>query len=251
MKVKFLGTGTSHGIPMLSCDCAVCSSSNPKDKRYRCSVLLEQDDKRIVIDTGYEFRLQLVRENIKHIDAVLYTHSHSDHIAGFDDLRVFCRYKEFPIYCSKYVLDYLKQAHPYAFCSYKGGPKLAVTVIESFTHYNIEGFDILAVEVRHTKDVDLKTMAFRIGSLGYITDCTYMSDEAIEAFKGIDTLIVGALHKLPSNAHFSFEEAYLLSKKLGAKDVYFTHINHNTSYDEINTLYPNAKSAYDGLELNI
>ena len=251
MIVKFLGTGTSHGIPMLGCSCSVCTSGREKDTRYRCSILLEKDGKRIVIDTGYEFRLQMIRENIKNIDAVIYTHSHLDHIAGLDDLRVFSAGKKFPIYCSIYTLKYLEIAYPYIFGQNEGRPNLKAHVVESFKHYNIEGFDVTAVEVNHTRSCGFKTMAYRIGSLGYITDCTYISDEGIEVFKGVDTLIVGALQKEPHNAHYSFAEAYELGKKIGAKHIYFTHINHKTSYDEINTLFPGALSAYDGLCLNI
>lgn len=249
MKVTFLGTGTSHGVPMLGCDCAVCRSLDVRDKRYRSSLLLEKEGKNLVIDTGYEFRLSLLREGVKDVSAVLYTHSHLDHIAGLDDLRVFSQKEKLKVYSDLKVHEFITQHFAYAVgpSAFPGVPHLESIVLEPYKSYDIAGFPVTPVIVEHGRATHFEIYGYRIANFAYITDCTFIPEKSYEALKGVKTLALGALRKEPHGAHFSFEEAYLAGKKIGAEKIYFTHINHNTSYEEINRLYSDAESAYDTL----
>ena len=253
MKVTFLGTGTSHGVPMLGCSCPVCKSKDPRDKRYRSSLLLEKEGKVLVIDTGYEFRLSLLREDVKNVDAVLYTHSHADHLAGIDDLRVFSQNKKLCIYSNEDTINYIKTHYSYAVerPAFPGIPHLTPIVLEPYKEYEIESFTVVPLVVEHGRMTHMKIYGYRIGPLAYITDCTYITDESFASLKGISHMIIGALRKEKHGAHFSFEEAHEAALKAGAKKIYFTHINHNTSYIEISSLYADAESAYDGLSFEV
>lgn len=253
MTLTFLGTGTSHGIPVLGCDCAVCTSADERDKRYRSSVLLRKDGHAIVIDTGYEFRLSMLREKVKRIDSVLYTHAHADHMAGIDDLRVFSQQKPFDIWSSRNVVNFIDEHYHYAVArpDFPGIPHLRPCVLEPYRIYDIATFPVMAIPVEHGRMTHMPIYGYRIGKLAYITDCTYIPPESYEALKGIDTLVIGALRKEPHGAHFCFEEAHEAGVKMGAKQIYFTHINHATSFAEIDSLYPDAHSAYDTLTIEI
>lgn len=251
MRVTFLGTGTSHGIPMIGCDCPVCTSNDIHDKRFRSSIMLEDKDRRIVIDTGYEFRLQMLREHVKHLDAVLYTHAHLDHTAGLDDLRVFCNNGPFPIYGSENTLTILKHQYPYAIDNayIPGAPLLHANVLDAFEKVEIAGFEIEPIPVYHGKEL---IFGYRIGSFAYLTDTSRIPDNSFEALKGVKTLAIVGLRHIPHEKHFSFAQAYEKGKALGVDRIYFTHINHQTCYSEINSLYPGyAYSAYDGLKLEV
>lgn len=253
MKVTFLGTGTSHGVPMLGCSCPVCRSADPRDKRFRSSLLLENDEHTLVIDTGYEFRLSLLREEVRNVDAVLYTHSHADHTAGIDDLRVFSQDRQLNIYSNQSTVDYIKEHYSYAVRKpdFPGIPHLTPVVLEPLKKYVIESFPVVAIPVEHGRMTHMGIYGYRIGKMAYITDCTFIPDESFEALSGVSTLIIGALRKTPHGAHFSFDEAYAAAKRIGAERIYFTHINHNTSYKEISSLFSDAESAYDGLSIEM
>ena len=254
MIVTFLGTGTSHGIPVIGCHCPVCESDDERDKRYRSSIMVEKNDKRLIIDTGYEFRLQMLRAKVDRIDGVLYTHSHADHLSGIDDLRVFTYSSNLPIYGNAATIKFIKEHYSYAFYNslFPGIPHFEANVLKPYQEVNISGFKILPVTILHGRMMKNEILGYRIDdNFAYITDVSYMPDETINCLKGVETLVIGALRMKPHGAHYSFGEAYEASKKIGAKNIYFTHINHETSYKEINSLYSDAKSAYDTLLLEI
>lgn len=253
MRLVFLGTGTSHGVPMLGCSCPVCLSDDEHDKRYRSSVLLEKDGKRIVIDTGYEFRLALLREGVKSIDAVLYTHAHADHMAGIDDLRVFSQKQPFDIYSSSETIDYIDKHYHYAIArpDFPGIPHLRPNVLVPYRSYEIASFPVMAIPIEHGRMTHMPIYGYRIGKLAYLTDCTFIPPESYEALQGIEVLVIGALRKREHGAHFSFEEAHEAGRKMGAKRIFFTHINHETFAREIDSLYEDAFGAYDTLSIEI
>ena len=254
MKVTFLGTGTSHGVPVIGCHCPVCESDDFRDKRYRSSIMIEKNDKRLIIDTGYEFRLQMLRAKVDKIDGVLYTHSHADHLSGIDDLRVFTYSSNLPIYGNDETIKFIKEHYSYAFYNsmFPGIPHFEANVLSPYQEVNICGFQILPVTILHGRMMKNEILGYRIDNkFAYVTDVSFMPEKTIECLKGVKTLVIGALRKKPHGAHYSFSEAYEVAKKIGAKDIYFTHINHETSYKEINSLYSDAKSAYDTLILEI
>lgn len=253
MKITFLGTGTSHGVPVLGCSCPVCKSTDEHDKRYRSSLVLEKDGKVLIIDTGYEFRLAALRAGLTNVDGVLYTHSHADHIAGIDDLRVFSQKQQLCVYANASTIDYINTHYAYAVKKpdFPGIPHLTPVVLSPYEKIMIQGFEVTAIPIEHGRITHMGILGFRIGDFAYLTDCTFIPEESFAALKGVKTLVMGALRKEPHGAHFSFSESYAAFKRIGAEKLYFTHINHSTSYEEINTLYDDAKSAYDGLSICI
>lgn len=254
MKVTFLGTGTSHGIPVIGCHCPVCESKDERDKRYRSSIALEKNGKRLVIDTGYEFRLQMLRAKFDTLDGVLYTHSHADHLSGIDDLRVFAYNNNFPIYGNASTINFIKSHYSYAFQGpqFPGIPHFEAHTLQPYKSVDISGFKVLPVAVEHGRMTKMEILGYRIDdNFAYVTDVSNMPETTYDALNGVETLVIGALRKKPHGAHFSFSDAYNAAKRIGAKNIYFTHINHETSYSEINSLYSDAKSAYDMLELEV
>lgn len=271
MRVTFLGTGTSHGIPVIACDCPVCRSTDEHDKRYRSSILIEKDGTSIVIDTGYEFRLAAVRAGIKRLDAVLYTHSHSDHIMGLDDLRVFTHDGSLPIYGSRQTLDHIKSVFSYAFTFHDwphdhvdkeeadainelkshnyGLPLLSANVIAPFESVRIGNIEVKAIPAHHGL---MEVYGYRIDDFTYLTDVSHIDPDSMEALKGTRILVLGALRERQHPTHFTFREAYDVAEKIGCEVCYFTHINHETSYEEINRRYaPLCLSSYDNLTLEV
>lgn len=253
IRVTFLGTGTSHGIPVIGCNCDRCTSKDPKDNRYRSSVLIEKDGTSLVIDTGYEFRLQCLRAGIAHLDGVLYTHDHSDHLVGLDDLRVFCKTKHLPVYSIKSEMELIVKRFDYAFASslYEGIPKLDANYLEPYEHYKIGSLDVMAIPVMHGKK---RIAGYRIENMAYITDVSDIQMEKnAEYLKDLDLLIIGALREEPHPTHYCFTQALEKAKELKAKRVYFTHINHSSSNSYIENKYgpQGAMPAYDGLVLEV
>lgn len=252
MTVRFLGTGTSQGIPVIACRCEVCISTDARDKRLRSSVLLQLGNRNIVIDTGPDFRCQMLREHVDHLDAILFTHSHKDHIAGLDDVRAFNRQQgAIDIYGTKDVHDALRREFYYAFTEkkYPGVPQLELHEITS-APFSLFGVDIIPIEVMHYK---MPVLGFRLGNLTYITDAKTVSDLEIEKIRGTNVLVVNALQREPHISHFTLDEAIAFSKRVGAAQTYFTHISHNLGrHDEVNRILPEGISlAYDGLVLTI
>jgi phosphoribosyl 1,2-cyclic phosphate phosphodiesterase len=252
MKLTFLGTGTSQGVPVIACNCTICRSQNPKDQRLRTSVLIQDENQTIVIDSGPDFRQQLLREKIQSLDAVLFTHEHKDHIAGLDDVRAFnYRYdKAMNVYCTDAVETALRREFNYVFENqhYPGVPKIQLHNINDQT-FPLGCWAVTPLPVMH---LNLPVLGFRIGHLSYVTDANFMSEETKERIKGSQILILNALRNEKHPSHFTLEEAIDLANELEVPQVYFTHISHQLGlHDDVQSkLPPHMHLAYDGLTLN-
>lgn len=251
VEIIFLGTGTSQGIPIITCKCDVCMSSDPKDKRLRTSILIKEQGRTFVIDTGPDFRQQMLREQVEDLDAVIFTHEHKDHTAGFDDIRPFnfVHKKKIDVYASVRVQDALKREFAYIFSDskYPGIPEVNMHLIEG-DRINIKGVDVVPIEVMHHK---LPVLGFRFGDFTYITDANFISDKEKEKIKGSKILILNALRKEDHISHFSLQQAIDLANELAVPQIYFIHISHQLGkHKEIeNELQENIRLAYDGLKL--
>lgn len=251
VKVTVLGTGTSKGIPEIGCDCRVCTSEDPRDKRLRTSVLVETMGLRILIDASPDFRRQAIRHGIHHIDALLVTHIHYDHVGGMDDLRPFCLNGDIPVYCRQDVNDDLRRRLDYCFrdAKYPGVPGFDTHII-SDRPFLLKGLKVIPVSVNHGK---LPIVGYRIGNFAYITDCKTMEDSEKEKLKGLDVLILNALRHRDHFAHLTIEEAVALVRELKPKKAYLTHLCHEagTHEDLLKQLPEDILPAYDGLTLTI
>jgi phosphoribosyl 1,2-cyclic phosphate phosphodiesterase len=249
--ITFLGTGTSQGVPVIACDCEVCTSDDPRDARLRTSILIEGKEKVIVIDSGPDFRYQMLRANVQRLDAIVFTHEHKDHIAGLDDIRAFNYKQQAPIdvYADERVQKALKREFHYIFDDYKypGIPQLNLHTIglEPFTIGKIK---FIPIEVMHFK---LPVLGFRINDFTYITDAKSVSDEEREKIKGSKILVINALQKQYHISHFTLDEAIAFAEEMGAEKTYFTHISHRLGTHQAvsDMLPPNIELAYDGLKL--
>jgi|TARA_B110000263_G_scaffold187539_1_gene165205 phosphoribosyl 1,2-cyclic phosphate phosphodiesterase len=253
MKITFLGTGTSQGIPVIACDCKVCRSDNPKDNRLRTSVLIEDNNQTFVIDTGPDFRQQMLRENVQKLDAIIYTHQHKDHVAGMDDIRAFnYKFKKYmDIYCTAEVEEALIREFPYVFSSYKypGVPEIKIHNIKN-EPFNINGVEILPIEGLHYK---LPVFGYRINDFVYLTDVSFVSEKEKEKMKGADIIVLDALRKTPHISHFTMEQAVDLLEELQPKKGYLIHISHLMGlHNEVVKELPDfIKPAHDGLVLQL
>ena len=253
MKITFLGTGTSQGIPVIACDCKVCRSDNPKDNRLRTSVLIEDNNQTFVIDTGPDFRQQMLRENVQKLDAIIYTHQHKDHVAGMDDIRAFnYKFKKYmDIYCTAEVEEALIREFPYVFSSYKypGVPEIKIHNIKN-EPFNINGVEILPIEGLHYK---LPVFGYRINDFVYLTDVSFVSEKEKEKMKGADIIVLDALRKTPHISHFTMEQAVELLEELQPKQGYLIHISHLMGlHNEVVKELPDfIKPAHDGLVLQL
>ncbi|MGN0003530.1 MAG: MBL fold metallo-hydrolase [Sphingobacterium composti] len=251
MKVRFLGTGTSQGVPVIACDCVVCTSTDVHDNRLRSSILIELDNGRnIVIDTGPDFRYQMLRAGVKHLDAVLMTHSHKDHIAGLDDVRAFNyqQQKAISIYSNTATLEALQREFYYAFSAikYPGVPQLELKEIRPLDTFDIFGTTILPFEVLHYK---MPVLGFRIGNFAYITDAKTVTQESKSVLEGVDVLVVNALQEETHISHFTLDEALDFIAEINPSKAYLTHISHRFGSHEYiqSILPPNVFPAYDQL----
>ncbi|MCA0363903.1 MAG: MBL fold metallo-hydrolase [Bacteroidetes bacterium] len=254
MKITFLGTGTSTGVPVLTCKCDVCRSLDFRDKRLRVSLLIQHQDLNIVIDTGPDFRQQALTADLSHLDAVVFTHEHKDHTAGLDDVRPFNYLqgiKNCPIYAHPRVIHQLKQEYHYAFQSnpYPGVPIIECNEIDDKPFF-IKDLEFIPINVMHHK---LQVFGFRIQDFTYITDANYISEEEIEKIKGSKILVINALQRQPHLSHFTLQEAIDISAKIGAEHTYFTHISHKLGlHAEVEKELPAQISlAYDGLTISL
>ena len=254
MQLTFLGTGTSQGVPVIGCDCEVCSSSDERDNRTRASVLLSHEGKQVVIDAGPDFRTQMLANDVKSLDAVLITHEHNDHVAGLDDLRpfIFRQRREMPIYTSQAVDHAIRTRFDYAFSKdpYPGAPRLITHKITSGEAFSTSGMNFLPIEVMHGS---LAVLAFRSGSFTYVTDANFISEENIALIKGTKTMVINALHKQKHYSHFNLEEALEMIERVAPERCYLTHISHSMGLtaDWESQLPDNVFAAYDGLSLKV
>lgn len=253
MKVVFLGTGTSQGVPVIACDCEICRSENSKDKRTRTSVLIETNGKHIVVDTGPDFRQQMLREQVSRLDVVLITHQHRDHIAGLDDVRSFNfkQNKSMPVYGNVLVVEQIKREFHYAFAKkkYPGAPEIDLRQINDDA-FIADEIPVTPIEVWHHK---LPVFGYRIQDFTYITDANFISDHEKEKIKNSKILVINALQKEPHRSHFNFEQALGLIEEMKPESAYLTHIGHRMGFhDEVMLELPDhVHLAYDGLELNL
>lgn len=253
MKVTFLGTGTSSGIPQIGCNCNVCNSSDPRDNRLRCSIFIETENLKLLVDMGPDLRQQFLRENIKTLDAILITHPHRDHIGGLDEIRSlnFILQKPIDIYCNKFSEEGIRELHAYVFqkSDYPYLPKVNFKRILN-APFSINGLDILPVEVMHA---EMPVLGFRIGNFAYVTDCKTIAASEKEKLKNLDILVLNALRDQEHHSHLTFAQAIEIATELNPKKVYFIHISHHAGIHEIrqNTLPKNFFLAYDGLKLEV
>ncbi len=253
MKLTFLGTGTSQGVPVIGSKHPVCLSDNPKDKRLRTSAYLEVDGRALVFDTGPDFRQQMLTNNISKLDAVLFTHEHRDHTAGFDDIRPFnfMQKRDMPVYCSDRVAEALKRDYAYVFEAnkYPGAPGAVIHEIENQS-FDVNGVQVLPIEVMHMK---LSVFGFRVKDLVYITDAKTISVKEKNKAKNAKVLVLNCLRIEEHYSHFNLEEALALVEELKPERAYFTHISHLLGFhDEVTKLLPNnVHLAYDGLQIEI
>lgn len=254
LKVTFLGTGTSQGVPMIGCHCHVCSSADSKDKRLRSSILISYGSHQIVVDTGPDFRGQMLREEVPRLDAVLITHSHKDHIAGLDDVRAFnyLQQESIPIYGTTISHDALRREFYYAFSDHKypGVPQLELKEIEAAQPFELFGKSVMPIEVMHYR---MPVMGFRIDNFAYITDAKTISEESFSLLEGVEVLVLNALQREAHISHFTLEEALEVVARIQPKQAYFTHISHRFGrHTEIQSeLPPHVSLAYDGLQIEI
>lgn len=253
MEVTFLGTGTSQGIPIIGSDHPVCLSKNPKDKRLRVSVLVNWNNYNILIDCGPDFRQQMLANNVKHLDAILYTHEHNDHTAGLDDIRPFFFMQgDIPVYGHKRVLKALRKRFDYIFTTenkYPGAPGVKENIIDN-KPFNFHGLTIVPIEFWHNR---LQVFGFRMEEFAYLTDLKSIEEKEMEKLRDLKVLVVNALRIEPHHSHFNLEEALEFIEKVKPEKAYLTHISHLLGFhDEVEKeLPPNVHLAYDNLKIKL
>lgn len=263
MTVTVLGSGTSHGVPAIGCDCAVCRSADPRDRRSRPSILIELGAaaatpfggavRSILVDTSTDLRMQALANGVRRVDAILFTHTHADHVFGLDDVRRFNQMQKSPIACyaDEATVASLRRMFAYVFepPRQKGGglPQLALFALAGA--FSLGGVEVVPVTVFHGA---LPVLGFRIGAFAYLTDCNRIPDESWPLLAGVRTLVIDALRRRPHSTHFSVDEAVDASRRIGANRTYFTHISHDLSHADTNAQLPaGVELAYDGLVLEI
>jgi phosphoribosyl 1,2-cyclic phosphate phosphodiesterase len=253
LKVTFLGTGTSQGIPVIGSTHPVCLSNNPKDKRLRVSILVEWDDRVYVVDCGPDFRQQMLRAKCTKLDGILFTHEHADHTMGLDDIRpFFFRQGDIDLYAHERVFEALRSRFDYIFQTenkYPGAPNVISHIIEN-KPFQIDGKEVIPIEGFHFK---LQVFGFRFVDFAYLTDMKTVSDEEVKKLQGLEVLVVNALREQPHISHFNLEEALEFIEKVNPKRAYLTHISHHLGFhDEVSEKLPdNVFLAYDNLQISI
>lgn len=252
MEIRFLGTGTSTGVPQIGCTCRVCRSADPRDNRLRASAIVTLDNGRnILIDCGPDFRSQILAAGAPPLDALLITHSHYDHVGGIDDLRPYCKGGiHFPTYCSADVAADLRQRNPWSFATklYPGVPTFAIHEIEAGKPFEAAGAEILPLRIMHGR---LPILGYRIGPLAYITDCSSLPEESLDAIGGVDTLVINGLRHDPHPTHFTLEQALEVIASVRPAQAFITHISHDLGLASETGLPAGVSLAYDGLVYRI
>lgn len=258
MKFTFLGTGTSQGVPVIGCRCRVCTSTDPHDNRLRTAAMVETQGRRIVIDAGPDFRCQMLRTGVRHIDAILLTHEHRDHIAGLDDVRAF-NFVDYPvihrvdIYAAPRTAAYVRKAFDYAFIAdkYRGAPEMELHEIDTTRPFEVKGVTIIPIRGTHSERFEVT--GYRIGPLVYMTDFKALLDGEIEKLRGADTMVVNALRYTPHYSHFNVAEALDLIARIKPRQAFLTHMSHDIGlYAEASQHLPEGVHlAYDTLTFEI
>ena len=254
MRVTFLGTGTSHGVPMIGCRCAVCTSADPRDKRWRPSIYIEADTGgKLLVDTGPDLRAQALAFGVARVDAILYTHGHADHVVGLDDVRRFnaLQGRAIPCYADARTQDEIRRMFSYAFDpeSPKGGgiPDVEMRGIDA--EFEAAGTHVTAVPVYHGQRI---VQGFRIGAFAYLTDCSRIPSDSWRLLDGVDVLVLDALRERPHPTHFSLTEAVAAAERIGARQTLFTHIAHDLGHERVCARLPSSMSlAYDGQTVDL
>ena len=253
MKITLLGTGTSQGIPVIACKCDVCRSSDPKDKRLRSAIMVEDGKTRIVVDAGPDFRQQMLQHNVDSLDAILLTHEHADHIFGLDDIRSFnwLRRSAMDVYCESRVQENLKNIFNYVFAQnkYPGIPRMDLITVDS-NPFNVGDIEVVPIRLYHHK---LPVYGFRFGNFAYLTDFNTIEDPEFEKLTGIDLLVICALRKESHISHLNLKSALDIIEKLSPRKAYLTHMSHDIGKyaDLIKELPTNVEPGYDGLVLEL
>lgn len=249
MKITFLGTGTSTGNPEIGCRCEVCTSKDPRDWRLRASALVETEGKRILLDCGPDFRWQMIKHKIDHLDAVLITHEHYDHVGGLDDLRPFCREKGVDIYAEDFVAEAIETRIPYAFREHKypGVPNLELRRIVN-KPFCAAGILVIPIRLMHAQ---LPILGYRIGNMAYLTDLKYIPEEEFCKLEGLDVLVIDALRKKEHVSHENLEAALANIARIAPKEAYLIHMSHSIGLQAVaeKELPPHVHYAYDGLSV--
>ena len=250
--ITFLGTGTSQGIPMIGCSCEVCTSPDPRDNRLRCSALVRYKGKTFLIDAGPDFRQQMLREGISHLDAILLTHNHKDHTGGLDDVRSFnyLEKRSFPIFCEAHVLESLKKEYYYVFAEkpYPGAPEMDIHLISSLP-FDIDGVPVTPIRAMHYK---LPILGFRFGDCAYVTDANYIPESEFDKLRGLKVFVLNTVKRGHHISHYALEEAIEICRHVGAERSYLTHLSHMLPRHadlsaELTALPFSLQPAYDGL----
>jgi len=254
MKVYFLGTGTSQGIPVIGSNHSVCLSDNPKDKRLRVSVWIHTEDTSIVVDCGPDFRQQMLTSKCKTVDAILFTHEHADHTAGIDDIRPFnFKHGKIPIYAHTRVIENLKKRFDYVFETenrYPGAPSVDAIEVVNNVPFMVGNLKVIPVNAYHA---NLQVFGYRINNFAYLTDIKTIELEEIEKIKGVEVLVINALREEPHHSHFSLQDALDFVTLVQPKKAYLTHISHLLGFHDLveKKLPKNVFLAYDNLEISI
>ena len=253
MRITILGSGTSHGIPMIGCDCAVCTSKNPKDRRTRTSALIQTAGKSLLIDTGPELRLQCLACDVRRVDAVLYTHGHADHVAGLDDLRRFnaLQNSSLTCYADEHTAQILRRMFPYAFIQIldypSSKPHLDIELVRG--PFEVQGVAVQPIPLLHG---ELPILGYRIGSFAYCTDCSNIPDASLELLKDLQVLVLDGLRHRPHPTHMNLQQAIAMAQRVGARRTYFTHIAHELLHDEVSASLPEGMAlSYDGMIIEV
>ena len=248
MKITILGTGTSCGVPVIGCQCEVCQSNDPRDKRLRCSIMVETESTRILVDAGPDFRQQILPQPFRRIDGILVTHSHYDHVGGMDDIRPYCQFGQIDVYADPIARKGMLEMLPYCFAEnrYPGVPAIGLHEIHAGQPMRIGDIDILPVEVMHGK---LPILGYRFGNFAYITDMKSIADDQAALLQGVDTLLVNALRfDKPHHSHQLVDDAIAFARSIGARRTLLTHMCHDVGlHAKVNQQLPQGvELAYDG-----
>lgn len=252
MRLTFLGTGTSCGVPTIGCQCYTCTSKDPHDKRLRCSALVETETTRILIDCGPDFRQQIMSQPFRKIDGILITHAHYDHMGGMDDIRPYCQFGEINVYADPIAKAGLLQMLPYCFAEhrYPGVPAIQLHEIHKHEPLRIGDLEVMPIEVMHH---DLPILGYRIGKLAYITDMKTIDEGELDYLQDVETLVVNALRQKPHHSHQTLDEAVTFAKRVGARQTWLIHSSHDIGrHKEVNASLPSdIQMAYDGQVIEI